>query len=224
MLKSLYNRHNHVFLEMLRTSREARRLRQRDVGRMLGRGQGTVSKVEAGVRRLDVIELRAWLGALGVDFVDFIGELDQRLREFKQGPRARPAEARPPPLEAVIPRPCRNPAMFVSRPSYCIPLPPELTDPGERHWKVLEVFSRLPWFLTTVRSGEGDESFEMTFCFCWETDIIDMIAANLHTKVTSLQMLQPLATDKPGWSIRSIAKIATLGQAGELRCSCRFHR
>jgi transcriptional regulator with XRE-family HTH domain len=79
MLKSLYSRHNHVFLEMLRMRREARRLRQRDVARLLGRGQATVSKVEAGVRRLDVIELRAWLRVLDVDFLDFMGELEQRL-------------------------------------------------------------------------------------------------------------------------------------------------
>jgi transcriptional regulator with XRE-family HTH domain len=81
MSKSLYSRHNHVFLEMLRTSREARNLRQRDVARLLGRGQATVSKVEAGAMRLDVIELRAWLRALDVDFVDFINRLEQRLQD-----------------------------------------------------------------------------------------------------------------------------------------------
>jgi len=81
MPKSLYSRHNHVFLEMLRMSRKARSLRQRDVASLLGRGQATVSKVEAGVRRLDVIELRAWLRALDVDFVDFIDRLEQRLQD-----------------------------------------------------------------------------------------------------------------------------------------------
>ena len=81
MPKSLYSRHNHVFLEMLRTSREARSLRQSDVASLLGRGQATVSKVEAGVRRLDVIELRAWLRALDVDFVDFIDRLERRLQD-----------------------------------------------------------------------------------------------------------------------------------------------
>jgi len=81
MPKSLYSRHNHVFLEMLRTSRKTRKLRQRDVASLLGRGQATVSKVEAGVRRLDVIELRAWLRALDVDFVDFIDRLERRLQD-----------------------------------------------------------------------------------------------------------------------------------------------
>lgn len=80
MLKSLYSRHNDVFLDMLRNRRKSLRLRQRDLARLVGRGQATVSKVEAGSRRLDVIELRTWLGVLQVDFVDFIDELEQRLR------------------------------------------------------------------------------------------------------------------------------------------------
>jgi len=80
MLKSLYSRHNDVLLHLLRSRREAVQLRQRDLAQRLGRGQGTVSKVESGTRRLDVIELRAWLRALEVDFVDFITELDQQLQ------------------------------------------------------------------------------------------------------------------------------------------------
>lgn len=79
MLKSLYTRHNDIFLTLLRGIREASRLRQADLAKRLGRGQATVSKVESGDRRLDVIELRAWLGALGVDFVTFMSELDDRL-------------------------------------------------------------------------------------------------------------------------------------------------
>jgi len=80
MMKSLYSPHNDVFLEMLRSRRKSLHLRQRDLARLVGRGQATVSKVEAGSRRLDVIELRIWLGVLQVDFVDFVDELDQRLR------------------------------------------------------------------------------------------------------------------------------------------------
>ena len=81
MLKSLSNRHNHVLREMLRTRRESMRLSQRDVARLLGRGQATVSKVEAGTRRIDVVELRAWLCALDVDFMGFMDEFERRLRE-----------------------------------------------------------------------------------------------------------------------------------------------
>jgi len=80
MLKSLHSRHSQIFLELLRNRREGLRLRQLDLAQRLGRSQATVSKVESGVHRLDIIELRAWLGALDVDFVAFVGELDERLQ------------------------------------------------------------------------------------------------------------------------------------------------
>jgi len=80
MLKSLHSRHNDVFLGLLRSRRELLRLRQRDLATRLGRGQATVSKVERGARRLDVVELWAWLNALDIDFVEFVQELDQRLK------------------------------------------------------------------------------------------------------------------------------------------------
>ena len=80
MVKSLYSRHNEIFLELLRDSRESVRLRQADLADRLGRAQAIVSKAESGERRLDVIELRAWLLALEVDFVSFIHELDRRLQ------------------------------------------------------------------------------------------------------------------------------------------------
>lgn len=80
MLKSLHSRQNDVFLRLLRSKRETQRLRQLDLAIRLGRGQATVSKVERGTRRLDVVELWAWLNALEIDFVTFTRELDQNLK------------------------------------------------------------------------------------------------------------------------------------------------
>jgi len=79
MLKSLHTWHNQEFLKLLRSCRSRQRLRQLDLARRLGRGQATVSKVERGVRRLDIIELRAWLVALDIDFLDFMAELNDQL-------------------------------------------------------------------------------------------------------------------------------------------------
>jgi transcriptional regulator with XRE-family HTH domain len=80
MRKSLHTMHNKVLLDMLRQGRHAGRLRQLDLASRLGRAQTTVSNVERGERRLDVIELRDWLAALGVDFLEFMRQLDERLR------------------------------------------------------------------------------------------------------------------------------------------------
>lgn len=79
MRKSIYRRHNQVFLGLLRRYREQGRFRQRDLAQHLGSVQGTVSKAETGNRRLDVIELREWLLAMGVDFLEFMTELHQQL-------------------------------------------------------------------------------------------------------------------------------------------------
>ena len=80
MLKSLHSRHNEVFLHLLRSRRMAQRLRQSDLATRLGRGQAVVSKVERGARRLDVVELWAWLQALDIDFVSFVRDLDEELK------------------------------------------------------------------------------------------------------------------------------------------------
>ena len=81
MLKSLNSHHNEVFLSLLRDRREAIGLPQSELAQKLGQTQATVSRVETGERRLDVIELRAWLRALEVDFIGFMKILDSRLRD-----------------------------------------------------------------------------------------------------------------------------------------------
>lgn len=81
MPKSLYSRHNEIFLTLLRDSRESVQLRQADLALLVGRDQTTVSRVETGERRLDVLQLRQWLRALGVDFLAFMNELERRLGE-----------------------------------------------------------------------------------------------------------------------------------------------
>jgi len=61
----------------------------------IGFRQTDVSKVERGVRRLDVLELRAWMSALGISVAEFVGELDTRLTSIEvlgrqKSPRAQP--------------------------------------------------------------------------------------------------------------------------------------
>jgi transcriptional regulator with XRE-family HTH domain len=80
MLKSLHTHQNAIFVDLLREFRCRARLRQADLAQRLGKGQGTVSKVERGVRRLDIIELKQWLAAIDVDLLTFTGELLVRLR------------------------------------------------------------------------------------------------------------------------------------------------
>lgn len=83
MSKALHSRHNEIFLNKLRKLRESRQLRQADLSKMLGRSQGWISYVESGQTTLHIIELRQWLGALGVEFLEFLNELDADLRRLE---------------------------------------------------------------------------------------------------------------------------------------------
>jgi len=76
MYKTLYTREYQQMLALLRAKRTAAEVSQVELARRLDWTQADVSKCETGVRRLDVIELRLWLSALGYELADFVRELD----------------------------------------------------------------------------------------------------------------------------------------------------
>lgn len=61
--------------KLLTDLRKQRGLLQQEVADRLGRPQGFVSKVESGIRRLDVVEVLDFLRALEADPHDFIEKL-----------------------------------------------------------------------------------------------------------------------------------------------------
>jgi DNA-binding XRE family transcriptional regulator len=67
------------FLQELREARREAGLSQEQLAEALGQRQTFVSKGELGDRRLDVIELRSWVIALGGDPVAFMASLEDRL-------------------------------------------------------------------------------------------------------------------------------------------------
>lgn len=79
MNKTLYSEQQEVFLEALRSAREQAKLTQSEVALRLDVQQSDISKCERGVRRLDVVELRAWIQALGGGFPEFVADLEHRL-------------------------------------------------------------------------------------------------------------------------------------------------
>jgi len=60
---------------LLADVRKQRGLLQQDVAERIGRPQAFVSKVESGVRRLDLIELTDYLRALEVDPHEFMNQV-----------------------------------------------------------------------------------------------------------------------------------------------------
>lgn len=79
MEKSLVSREYQLFLVSLRKAREKSGLTQEGLAKKLGETQSFISKVERGERRLDVVELRAFCGALSVPFPAFVNEFHQAI-------------------------------------------------------------------------------------------------------------------------------------------------
>lgn len=79
MHKSLYTRGNKTFLLLLTELRTASGMTQKELARRLKEEQSWISKVERGVRRLDLVELTLWCRALGVPLSNFVAEYERRL-------------------------------------------------------------------------------------------------------------------------------------------------
>ena len=79
MKTSTYSSDYAHFLAELRSARTDAGVSQVQLAESLGQRQTYVSKCERGDRRLDVIELRAWVVALGGDPVGFIAGLEDRI-------------------------------------------------------------------------------------------------------------------------------------------------
>lgn len=88
MKSSRYSHDYVLFLKQLREARLQAGLSQLQLAEALGQRQTFVSKVELGDRRLDVIELRDWVVALGGDTAGFIEDLEERLSRNSRLPLA----------------------------------------------------------------------------------------------------------------------------------------
>ena len=76
MEKSIHSREYALFLDLLRDTREQAGLTQQCMAAMLNATQTFISKCERGERRLDVVELRLWCAALGVEMSEFVAQFD----------------------------------------------------------------------------------------------------------------------------------------------------
>lgn len=79
MPKSIYTREHEAFLRLLRQTREDAGLTQVGLADALGRSQSFVSKVERGETRLDVLQLRTVLLALGLSLPEFARRLERAI-------------------------------------------------------------------------------------------------------------------------------------------------
>ena len=81
MQKTIYSPELRLFLDLLKHCREAQGVTQVELASRLDWEQTLVSRTERGARRLDVLELRRWLEALGIELAEFIAELEEILQK-----------------------------------------------------------------------------------------------------------------------------------------------
>lgn len=79
MQKNLHTQDQLLLRELLIEYRNAAGITQATLAARLQWEQTHISRVERGVRRLDVLELRHWVSAMGVALPEFIEKLEQRL-------------------------------------------------------------------------------------------------------------------------------------------------
>ena len=58
MDKTIYTKNHRDMVKRLTKARKKARLKQKDVAKKLGRTQSYISKIEAGQRRIDIIQLK----------------------------------------------------------------------------------------------------------------------------------------------------------------------
>lgn len=79
MQKNLHTQDQLLLRELLIEVRTAAGITQALLAERLKWEQTHISRVERGVRRLDVLELRRWVQAMGVALPDFVEKLEHRL-------------------------------------------------------------------------------------------------------------------------------------------------
>lgn len=74
--------HRAEFLKFLREMRTEQGMSQVELAKRLGKDQAFVSKCERGIRRIDILEFRAFCNALDMVFEQVLRRLDNRLKKY----------------------------------------------------------------------------------------------------------------------------------------------
>jgi len=80
MPKSFFTKRYRIFREQLQQARVQAGLSQEDLAKKIGWDQTYVSKIERGVRRVDIVELVAICEVIGIDPGDFVKQVYWKFR------------------------------------------------------------------------------------------------------------------------------------------------
>lgn len=72
-----------LFRDALRDVREHSNLTQVQLSSLLGKPQSYVSKIESGERKLDILEVRSYCHACGINWLVFLRSLEQEFADLE---------------------------------------------------------------------------------------------------------------------------------------------
>ena len=72
MAKSIFSKHHKELIQKLKKARKDVKLEQTEVAKLLGKTQSYISKVEAGQRRIDIVQLKEFARIYKKDLEFFV--------------------------------------------------------------------------------------------------------------------------------------------------------
>lgn len=78
-----------VLRDALREMRKQANMTQTQLAALLHKPQSYVSKIESGERKLDILEMRSYCRACGINWLDFLAALEQKLTASEHSPLKR---------------------------------------------------------------------------------------------------------------------------------------
>lgn len=101
--------------------------------------------------------------------------------------------------------------MFVSQPQYEFPFPPDLEQPGSKHWRMVELTLHAPWFLLSVEIFDienADLSMTRTMCIAWDYDLAEVLRGLDADCVRGIVCMMPAWASPSGqWSSREVREV-----------------
>lgn len=106
--------------------------------------------------------------------------------------------------------------MFVANEICELPLLTALSGHQERHYSVMEITTRFPWFMVNVLVDAGGERYVRSFCCSWDRELVKLCMPSEGRVVRSVQQIVSADTPSAQWTIREIAKVWRAEYRGDL--------
>lgn len=97
--------------------------------------------------------------------------------------------------------------MFISNDAYEQPFPPELSPPGARFFRAVELSDRSAWYLVTFYATDDPYGLLHTFCCSWDMQVLNWLNSGPRFVITAVQQMRPTHGANAGWEMSLIRRV-----------------